>query len=202
VVKELAQHLEEGYDTARARGVAESAAVEVAMQDVEDWRVLSADIHRATSQEGLVNNRTRSLWLPSLANFTAASLFLLALTQMSMQPQNLIRLTSGFAGTLYAAWLLSNVLCGALGAFLSRRAGGSITARIVAGMFPAIVLFGLWALVIPVSALVQNNAFVLRHPLYYAAGLFVWVVPPGMALLLGAAPFLKTNLEARTARVE
>lgn len=200
VLVELSGHLEETCEAARARGMSEADAIEFAMQEVEDWRVLGTDIERATSRENVMNNRTRTLWLPSLANFSAASLLLLVLTQISMQPQNLIRLTSGFAGTLYAVWLLGQMPCGALGALLSRRAGGSITARIIASLFPAIVLFGAWAMIIPASAMLQNNAFVLKHPLYYAAGFFVWVVPPGIALLLGALPFLRSSSAALAAQ--
>lgn len=200
VLAELANHLEEAFEAAPARGMSEADAIEFALQEVADWRVLGTDIQRATSQEALMNKRTKALWLPALASFTAASLLLLFLTQVSMQPQNLIRLTSGFAGTLYAIWLLGQMPCGAIGAFLSRRAGGSITTRIIASIFPAIVLFGVWLVIIPASALLQHNAFVLKHPLYYAAGLFIWVVPPGIALLLGAAPFLRAPSTAFTAQ--
>jgi hypothetical protein len=37
----------------------------------------------------------------------------------------------------------------------------------------------------------EHNTFVLRHPGFYALGIFVWVVPPGIASLLGTVPFLK-----------
>jgi hypothetical protein len=107
-----------------------------------------------------------------------------------MEPRFLVRLP-GLGRSFYIEWLCAQILFGALGAFLSRRAGGTRTARIVAGTFPAIVQLGLWAFWIPASALLEHNAFVLDHPVYYAFGIFVWVVPPGIALLLGATPFLK-----------
>jgi len=138
-----------------------------------------------------MNHRTKTLWLPALASFTAASLFLLVLTQISLQPQFLVRLHSGLGLSFYLGWLVAQALFGALGAFLSRRAGGTRTARIVAGEFPALVMFGVWALVIPASAFAEHNTFVLQHPLYYALGIFPWVVLPGIALLLGATPFLR-----------
>ena len=137
-----------------------------------------------------MNHRTKSLWLPALASFAAASLFLLVLTHITLQPRFLVRLP-GLGRSFYIEWLCAQILFGALGAYLSRRAGGNRTARIVAGTFPAIVQFGLWAFWIPASALLERDAFVLHHPMFYAFGIFVWVVPPGIALLLGAAPFLK-----------
>lgn len=192
VVSELGAHLEEAYENARAAGLTETEALKRALQEVGDWRVLAKNISRATRQEEkLMNHRTKSLWLPALTSLAAASLFLLVLTRISLQPQNLVRLNSGLGRSFYLGWLCAQVWFGALGAFLSRRAGGTRTARVVAGTFPAIVLFALWALVIPASAIVERNLFVLHHRFYYALGIFVWVVPPAIALLLGAAPFLK-----------
>jgi hypothetical protein len=100
-------------------------------------------------------------------------------------------LISGLPFWFYIGWLLAQVACGALGASLSRRSGGTHIARIVAGAFPAIVMFGLCAIVIPVSALFERNAHVLWHPGLVALGVLIWAAVPAVALLLGAAPFLK-----------
>jgi hypothetical protein len=191
VIAELAAHLEETYEDARSRGLTEAAAIELTLQEIKNWRVLAEDIRRATSEENSMNNRTKTLWLPSLASFALANLCLLALTQISMQPHHLVRLNSGLGRWLYLGWLLTQVLCGAVGAFLSRRAAGTVAARLAAATFPAIVMLGLWVLVIPASAVVEHNGFVFHHPLYYMLGIFACVVPPGIGLLLGAAPFLK-----------
>jgi len=191
VIAELAAHLEETCQQARARGLDEAAAVEFTLQAVSDWPVLAAEIYRAKSTEDPMNHRTSTLWLPALASFGSASLFLLALTLISRQPFFLIRLAAGLGLWFYVAWLLAQVLCGALGAFLSSRAGGTSTARMTAAAFPAIVMLGLWAVVIPVSALAEHNTYVTQHPVRYALGIFVWVLPPAFALLLGATPFLK-----------
>jgi hypothetical protein len=189
VIAELSAHLEETYEAARAQGLDEAEAVKRALQEAGDWHVLAENIFRTKEQS--MNHRTRSLWLPGLASFAAASLFLLVLTQVSLQPRFLVRLNSGIGISFYIGWLFAQVLFGALGAFLSRRAGGTRTARIVAATFPAIVVFGLWAIWIPASAFIEHNTFMLNHPLYYALGIFPWVVLPGIILLLGAAPFLK-----------
>ena len=191
IVIELAAHLEEAYANARAQGLGDAEAVEQALQEAGNWNVLAENITHAKEQS--MNNRTKSFWLPALASFTAASLFLLVLTKISMQAQSLIRLSSGLGRPFYFGWVSAQILFGALGAFLSRRAGGSRATRVLAGIFPAIVMFVLWAVVIPASAVAEHNAFVLNHPLYYALGIFVWVVPPGVALLVGTAPFLKSQ---------
>jgi|SRR5579862_67075 len=194
IIAELAAHLEETYEEARAHGLTETESVKAALQEVKevkDWSVLAADIQRATSEETSMNSRTRKLWLPALASFAAASLFLLVLTRISLQPHFLVRLNSGLGPVFYLSWLFAQILFGALGAYLSRRAGGTRSARVVAGIFPAIVMFGLWAVVIPVSAFAEHNTFVLHHPLSYALGILPLVVLPALALTLGAAPFLR-----------
>jgi hypothetical protein len=198
ITYELAAHLEETYVAACAQGMSETEAINSAMQEVDDWHVLAANIRHARSQEDPMNRRTKTLWLPGLASLAVASLFLLALTQLSLVPQFLVHLNAGLGRTLYIAWLCAQIFFGALGAFLSRRAGGTRAARIVAATFPAIVMFGLWAFWIPVSAVAEHNAFVLRHPLYYALGIFIWVLPPALTLFLGAAPFLKEQKPLET----
>jgi hypothetical protein len=154
----------------------------------------------ARSEADRLNQRTRSVWLPGFLSLTAASLFLFAeeivlvhdssfyFTDISLRPDHL---SSGLPSSFYFGWLLAQTLCGAVAAYLSRRAGGSLRARVVAAEFPAIVMFALWALVIPVSALAEHNMFLWNHRLYYLLGVFVWVVPPAIALVAGAAPFLR-----------
>jgi hypothetical protein len=190
IVSELAAHLEETYDTARSQHCTEVQAFELALQEVGDWRVLASDICHAL-KENPMTNRVRSFWLPALASFALASLLLLGLTRISMQPRYLVRLTSGLGPWFYAVWLVAQILSGALGASLSRRAGGTPSTRILSGIFPAVVMFGLWGVVIPASAMIQHNVFVLHHPLYYAIGIVPWVVLPGIALLVGTLPFLR-----------
>jgi len=196
VTAELASHLEDTYDNALSGGVGETAAVEVALQEAEDWSVLAQNICRAKSREGLMNHRTKSLWLPGLASLAAANFFMLALTSISLEPQFLTRLNSGLGRSLYWGWLIAQFAFGALGACLSRRAGGTRIARIVAAGFPAIVMFFLCAVVVPVSALFEHNSLLFHHPLVFACGILTWLIAPGIVLLLGAAPFLtETELQ-------
>jgi len=256
VTRELAAHLEEVYEEARACSSSDTDAMQIALAQVDDWQVLSTKIARAKSQEdsmntmsqrtktvllpaiailfgvGLVllfldraailqrliwmacmallfcvvaaeanrlNLRTRSLWLPGFVALTAASLLMFAeeivlvhdasfyFTDLSLRPQHLI---SGLPRWFYIGWLLGQVLCGALGAFLSRRGGGTRAARVVAGAFPALAMFLLCGLAIPISAILEHNTFVLSHPSRFASGILVWAAAPAVALLLGAAPFL------------
>ena len=138
-----------------------------------------------------MNLRTRSLWLPGLASLFASSIFLFVLTKISLQPGVLVRLNSGAARWLYAVWIISQIACGALGASLSRRVGGSRMARVVAATFPAIVMLAACTIVIPVSALMQHNDFIFHNPGRLWWGTFIGAIVPAVMLLLGAAPFLQ-----------
>src|SRR5579859_1060070 len=254
IVSELASHLEETYESAQSRGMDDSEATKLALDQVKDWKALGKRIQRAKSTEELMNpitkryllpamailfpiglvlvfldraavvqrliwivemalllcaaayegsrlnQRTRSVWLPGFVSLTAASLFLFAeelvlahdssfyFTDISLRPDHL---SSGLPRSFYVGWLLAQVLFGAVAAYLSRRAGGSHRARVLAAVFPAIVMFALWALVIPASALAEHNTFLWNHRPYYLLGVFVWVVPPAIALVAGAMPFLR-----------
>jgi len=58
VVVELAFHLEQAYEEARAIGVSDDSAINVALEQVGDWRALARNIGHAKSQEDPMNHRT------------------------------------------------------------------------------------------------------------------------------------------------
>jgi hypothetical protein len=198
VVAELAGHLEDSYEASRGEGVCESEAVARAFDEVADWPALARSIHRAKRGPGdtyKMNGRSRQLWLPGLASLTAGNLLLMALSYAIQDPRLLAeRSTAWFPGlalmVAYMPWIAAQPLVGALGAWLSRRAGGGRVTRLCAGLFPSLVMLGCWGLFVPVSAAIERHSWALRHPLYVALGAFAWVAPAMMGLLLGALPFL------------
>ena len=147
-----------------------------------------------------LNVRTKRLWLPGFASMAAASLFLFAaevvadpsrfFTEFSLRPQNVLRVDSGPGLVFYFSWVVAHLFFGGLGAFLSRQAGGTRGVRVLAGMFPALAMFFLCGILIPISAFAQHNLFVERHPMTLVFGMMIWAGIPGIALLAGAAPFL------------
>jgi hypothetical protein len=156
----------------------------------------------AASEANRLNLRTRAVWLPGFVSLIVASLFLFAEEIVLAHDPSFYftdpnwnrHVISGLPRWFYILWLLAQVLCGALGAFLSRRGGGTRIARIVAGTFPAVVMFLLCGLVIPVSAFFwEHNAFALSHPSRLAMGILIWAGAPAVAMLLGAAPFLRES---------
>ena len=96
----------------------------------------------------------------------------------------------------YVVWLLTQPIFGALGAYLSRRGGGERHARLVAGVFPALMFLFALGIVGVIAVFVERNQFVLDHPLYFGMTVLPWVIFPGLALALGVLPFLREGRQS------
>lgn len=184
VVAELAAHLEDLYEEKLGQGISEREAAEDVVNEVVRWRSLATRIQRAKLKEGIMNDRTKHLWLPGLVSLTLAMILLAPLIAISMQPRFLGRSPLEM---VLLPWLAVLPLCGASGAYLSRRGGGSPRARLVAGLFPTIALLTLG------SILVVTRLLTFAHPewWYGSVALAVGIIFPSASLLIGAAPFLK-----------
>lgn len=195
VIAELADHLKEAYENARSEGLNKKAAIRIVLQEVDDWRVLAADIRRTKSEEDSMNYRTKSLWLPALITLLGASLSLAATQFIGLRPRLVWIGEMGI--TLYWPWLASLLLFGAAGAYLSQRAEGPAQARLAAGLSPALIMLIVMCLILPWGLAIDGFAFF--RLVAFGLGLITWVVIPGLALLVGAAPFLRASNPDRTA---
>ncbi len=187
IVEELSAHLEDQYNSQLANDVAENQAAESALKLVGNWEELSAEICAAKNEEGAVNYRTRAIWVPGLISLTVSMLWLTFLLRIDWQP----RASFGpYAPPVmpYIFWLVAQPLVGALGAYLSRRASGNRQARIVAGLFPALALFGVMIVAAWSAVLVERNSYVTHHPIHFVLGVVPWVVIPGVMLFVGVLP--------------
>ena len=137
-----------------------------------------------------MNHRTKTLWIPGMASLLGASLFMTLLQWLGVRPR-LLWVDRNMAMTLYWPWLVALPIFGALGAYLSRRAGGGIRNRLAAGMLPALWLFLLSVALFPVE--MAHQRYLLLSLRYYALGMTNWVGIPGLALLLGELPFLRSQ---------
>jgi hypothetical protein len=132
-----------------------------------------------------MNTRTRRFWVPALVSLAAAMACLTVSTQFGLEPRFVAR---GWATyVVYILWLLSLPLCGAAGAYLSRRAGGERRVPLAAALFPVIAMTRL------VGFLTAIGKFVYAKPqwVYFSIAVLFGSILPGMALLFGAVPFAK-----------
>lgn len=187
VAEELATHFEESSDEARSQGVNEEGADKLALQEAGDWRVLAMKISRAKSKEDTMNKRTTTFWLPAILSLLGASLLLMVLQSLGFQPHSVW--VGGFAMSLYWHWLAGLPVFGALGAYLSQRANGSIRAQLAAGLAPALVMLVVMSLILPWG--LALDGFHFFRVVAFGVGLTNWVAIPAIALAIGAAPFLK-----------
>jgi hypothetical protein len=195
IVRELDEHLEDHAAALEARGVTSGAAAREALDSVSDWPGLRNEIVSAETEETIMNYRTKVLWLPSLCAITLSN-GIVALMQIFGRPPDSYWLSaSGKSMQVISAfivpWLISQSVVGAIAAYWSRRAGGTVRYQLLAALSPAIVLLGLFLLVIPSSILLHKHAL---HNIRLSAFMIVtltWVLLPALPLLIGAAPFLR-----------
>jgi hypothetical protein len=191
VVAELACHLEDIYKEQCAQGRSESEAIANAIHQVADWRELARKISLAKRGEESMINRAKSVWLPGIFTVTVSIGWLELLQRASFDSFKPWFQTS-FPMLPFLLWVITLPLLGALGAFLSRFLAVESRARLAAGLFPPIAMFGVFLLPRIWAAIFERNGLVIRHPLHFAFDVFLWSTLPALALLLGAMPFLRT----------
>jgi hypothetical protein len=204
VIAELAAHLAETYEELLRQGITEEEAVHRTLSQVEDWQKLSRLIRKARTKENAMTNRVKQFWLPSLLTLFLSMGLLMLIQSFGPNPWIAAR-RSGWSliapvAVIYLPWLFLLPLIGALGAYLSNRAGGSQRAMLTSIVFPVLPYFAFFLLALPVTVLFNES---LGHNIMFIAlflGLLVWVVAPAAALLTGgvlARTFLSRHSDAR-----
>ena len=188
LIAELVNHLEDLHAELLASGTAEPEASAQCLKQLNDVHQI-AGAKRSQIWEGAMNQRTRTLWVPGLVTLAMASV---SLTAMQLFTFSRPRVDGGERGAMAMGmmWLLSLFPCGALGAFLSRRAGGSRWNSIAASLFPSLTMLAVLCLVLPVGIFFEGNTYMVHHPRYFGLALLFWAVVPAAPLLLGALPVL------------
>lgn len=128
--------------------------------------------------------RLQKFWLPALVSLC---LWLGIFAASSLLGRNFFFLAHGWSNqVVYLPWLILSPLCGAAGAYLSRRAGGGLSMRLLAGIFPGLAMFTLGI------ALVLTGKVVFAAPHLSSAwrACMASVIFPSVALLVGVLPFL------------
>ncbi len=145
-----------------------------------------------------MNHRTKTLWLPGLVSLTASMVWLMILQRMTLKPgMPGPWLHSGLAFMPYLVWLFAQPLFGATAACLSHRAGGERRTELTASLFPSIVIFGVW-LVLVAGIVVTRYSHVSHQWPLVLAGVLNWSIFPALLLLLGRFLYLRTQNFARS----
>jgi hypothetical protein len=187
VIEELATHLEEACEGLSGQGVPEELAEQQAMLQVPDWNALQRRISAAKKEEDQMPNRLRQLWIPGFLTLTLSTTLLMVLQKQGLQPRMISWNELGLV-LFYVPWLVTLPLFGAMGAYLSLRAGGSTRAILFSGVFPVLMLVGCFFVILPVSLVIDRNVAFHFKMEGFLNILIGWVLIPGAALLIGALP--------------
>jgi hypothetical protein len=191
VFAEVAAHLEEGYAQLRAQGISSEDAVKQSLEQVSDWNALAKRIQVA-KKGNIMNTRTRIFWLPGALTLTLSMGFLLILQVSGFQPRT-ISWGNNSLILFYIPWLLSLPVFGALGAYLSSRAGGSRRDALLSSIFPAVYPTICFFVLLPLALLFSRT--VAQH--FYFKSLFpqvfAWLIVPAIALLIGGLGLVTTG---------
>jgi hypothetical protein len=183
---ELAAHLEDSYEAALGQGSSAEAAFQQTIGQIEGrcgvWLAMRF------LQEELMTGFIREVALPGLLTSAAAWFFYRALEVDHIQ-HNVIWL---LGGQLPLWWWCLLPICGALGALLSCRNGGSRLQRIAVSLLPSWVMgtFILLMFVVGFTLSGLVNHFQLVSTRLESLGL----VPPGFVIIPAAFSLLGAGI--------
>jgi hypothetical protein len=184
---ELAAHLEESYEVFSKDGLPEKEAVHQTFELVADWRDLERRILIAKRSGHTVWKRVHQLWIPGFLTMALSIVFLVTLQKLGFNARMVSWRDSDIF--FYSPWLVSLSILGALGAYISSRAGGSRGTALLASIFPALALTLTFLLMFPIGLIVERIIGSQVDFSIVAANLLRdgidWILVPGAALLLG-----------------
>jgi len=197
VIAEIAGHLEEAFESFCREGMSEQDATRQALTQVTDWKALRREIYLARNKEDIMEPRVTRFWFPGLLGF--ALFFPLSMILESASYGRylgrrfwldshplVLSLDRGTPVlTFHISWIVASLLVGAIAAYLSRRAGGTVRTSLLSSTFPVLPFAVVFLVAIPIGLVVGHPIAygrVTELILYMALG---WVLAPAVALLAG-----------------
>ncbi len=216
ISRELADHLDDLYESLRRDGLDDSAARARAFAELHEDPRLGLHLRRARKENPMnLNERTKCLWLPGIAMIVASGAVLQILKRAIYSEYFAhVHIAPGYAGShnwiltrvlayreasllVYVFWLFLLPFLGAAGAWWARRAGSGRTLQLATGFFPLILFVTVLAGVLGGEATFPFDfTYVFLPPRVFpmiggfSDLLLSWMVIPGAALFLGVLPFL------------
>jgi len=186
IFAEVAEHLEDVYARALHDGCSDEEATRLALAQVNDWNELARAVSRAEQGGDVMSDDGRRVLVPGLASMIAAtgmSFGAVPLLPPEWWTSEQAAVHIALTGLLLAPYLA----CGAAATWWSRRAGGSIRQRLLACVFP----LSLNVAIVAGATGFETRFSPGRFPEIPLGVILAFVVAPGIALALGALPFLR-----------
>ena len=183
---ELAAHLEDTFESLLKDGVSNSEATRRTLCLAKDWQELQRKITVVRGGTDTMTNRVTQLWLPGLATLLLSTGILAVMQVFGVKPWILGKQGNLPVVVLYGWWwLIILPLVGAVGTYLSWRAGGSRLAMLLSMVFPVLPFLAPILVLLPVSLVFDRFIAHNVAPLGLVFALFGWVLAPAAALLAG-----------------
>jgi hypothetical protein len=187
VIAEVAGHLEETCEAMLRQGMTEEDAVRRALSQAGNWRELQRKILEARKRGPIMEKRVRQVWIPGFLTLILSMLFLTALYRLGLRGRLVWSGPNAFL--LYTPWLAGLPFFGALGAYISSRAGGSRGTVLFVSVFPALALTFAFLFMFPFSLTIE---LIAGRPVDFSRVAAVllkdgigWLLIPAAALLGG-----------------
>jgi hypothetical protein len=146
-----------------------------------------------------MNERTKRFLMPGFINLACASIFMIIMDRLGYAP-SVILTRSSLAVMAYPAWLIGQPLFGALGAYFSRRGGGTLRERVGAALVPSVVVTAMFAVLLIRAFASDPHDLGPTNLSMLAKGILSAVLIPSAGLLAGALPFLRESKAPELAR--
>jgi hypothetical protein len=141
-------------------------------------------------KEDAMNMRVRQLWAPVLFTGLISVAVQFVALRVPQLPPWVFFTRNGVAIVLAPLWMLALPFIGALGAWLSLRAGGNTGDRLLTALGSAWLNGGILTLGVPLSMIIERHFSLSIKLTAYIVYMIAWCLVPALFLALGALPWL------------
>lgn len=147
-----------------------------------------------------MNMRARQRWAPALLTFLVSLSVQFAALSVPQLPPWVVFSRNGVSIVLAPLWVLALPFIGAMGAWLSLRAGGSTRDRLLAALGSAWLMGSVLTLGVPLSMAIEARYSLGVKLTAYVGYMVAWCLVPAVLLALGAVPWLRPGATLRGTR--
>ena len=161
------------------------------------WERIAESIER--EKHDAMNMRVRRLWAPVLSILLISVSVQFVALRVPQLPPRVLFTRNGVSIVLAPLWMLALPFIGALGAWLSLRAGGNTRDRLLTALSPAWLMGGIMTLGVALSPVIERHFSLSIKLTAYIVYMIAQCLVPAVLLALGALPWLgrKATMRAR-----
>jgi hypothetical protein len=145
---------------------------------------------RLGALENAPKERVRQLWAPVLFTCLISVAVQFVALRVPQLPPWVFFTRNGVSIVVAPLWMLALPFIGALGAWLSLRAGGYTRDRLLAALGSAWVNGAILTLAAPLSMIIERHFYLSIKLTAYSVGMIARCLVPAVLLALGALPWL------------